>query len=302
MKTLIVIGGPTASGKTSLAIDLAQDFNTEILSADSRQVYREMNIGTAKPTDEQLNLIPHHFINSHSIHKPISAGDYEREALAKLDQLFTKYEVLVAAGGSGLYIKALTEGLDEMPEIDERVRHQLNESLESHGIGVLLNELQREDPVYFDEVDQNNPRRVIRALEIIRTSGIPYSTWRSQISKSPARTFKTLRIGIAPERELLYHQIEQRIDEMIAAGLIDEAKELLPFRHYSSLQTVGYTEVFDYLENDYDMAECIRLLKRNTRRYAKRQITWFKNQEDMEWFSSHDPKPVLGYLERLTGH
>ena len=292
--TLIVIGGPTAIGKTTLAIKIAKLFETEIISADSRQFYREMDIGTAKPSPEELRQVKHHFINSHSIHKPINAGEYEREAEELLAILFRKQNVVVAVGGSGLYIKALSSGLDQMPDIPTEIREDLNKSFDENGIQPLLAELEKNDPEYFSRVDINNPRRVIRALEVIRVSNETYTKWRNKSNK--ARNYNIIMIGLEMERELLYERIEKRIDIMLQNGLVNEVKDLINYRDSPALQTVGYTEVIGHIMEKYDMEECIRLLKRNTRRYAKRQMTWFKNQEDLIWFKATDIQGVLGYL------
>ena len=288
-KTLIVIAGPTASGKTAAAIRLAQHFNTVILSADSRQFYREMSVGTAKPDTEELAAVQHYFINSHSIQQRFSVGDFEKQALALLDELFRVHEVVVLVGGSGLYIKALCEGFDDIPQADEGIREQLNKELEQTGITALQDELKTVDPVYYDEVDIDNPQRIIRALEVFRSTGEPFSSYRkAAISERP---FECIKIALDLPRDVLYDRINTRVDTMVSQGLIDEARALLPFRHLNALNTVGYTELFDHFDGKTDLAMAISLIKQNTRRFAKRQLTWFRKDKDILWLA---PENVMG--------
>lgn len=300
-KTLVVIGGPTAVGKTTAAIHIARHFGTEIISADSRQVYKELNLGTAKPNQQELDQVKHHFINSHSIHKPLSAGEYEKEANATLKSLFKKYPLIVAVGGSGLYIKAITDGLDHIPETDPEIRTELNTIFEKNGIDPLLKELESADPEIYKNLDLQNPRRVIRALEVYRTTGTPLSVFQKDKSEH-TKDYSVLKIGLEMERSDLYQRIESRMDEMIRNGLEDEVRALLPYKELSSLQTLGYSEIIKYLEGKYDYEECLRLLKRNSRRYAKRQMTWFKNQEDMVWFKPKDLSGILTYINSVIPH
>jgi len=278
-KHLIVIGGPTASGKTDWAIRMAQHFQTEILSCDSRQFYREMDIGTAKPAPEELQEVPHHFISNLSIHDRYSVGDFEREAMKLLDELFQKHDLVILTGGSGLYIKALCEGLDEFPEVPSPVREEVEQLYQQKGLDALREELQRADPDYYAEVDLYNPARLIRALSVCRTSGRPFSSFRraGQIS----RPFTSIYLQLHLPRQVLYQRINQRVDQMLDQGLEEEAKRLFPHREQSALQTVGYQEFFDYFEDKIPQAEAIRLIKRNTRRYAKRQLTWMRR--DSHW-------------------
>ena len=285
-KHLIVITGATASGKTSLAIQLANHFQTEILSADSRQFFKEMNIGTAKPTLEELKQAKHHFIDTLSIHDEYNVGEYERDAGVLLKELFQKHDTVIMAGGSGLYIKAVCEGLDHFPKVDDKFRTELRQLVEEKGIEVLQEELKELDPVYYNEVDLQNPQRVIRALEICRGTGKAYSSFRT--STDAERPFKTTKIAIKWEREQLYDRINRRVDLMLEAGLEQEAKSLFPFKHLNSLQTVGYKEWFDYFDNKTDREEAIRLIKRNTRRYAKRQMTWLRRESDIHYFEAND--------------
>lgn len=285
-KTLIVVAGPTGVGKTAFCVRLAHRLHTVVVSADSRQFYRELSIGTAKPSPEELDGIPHYFIDSHSIDAPISAGQYEREALALLDELFQTYDKVIMTGGTGLYINAVLHGLDDMPVGDEALRERLQRQFEAEGITPLQNELQRLDPDYATLADLNNTQRVMRALEVSLVSGRPYSSFRRR--QLPQRPFQTVLIALERPRDELYARIDQRMDQMLAAGLVDEVRGLTAYRHTPALKTVGYKEVFGYLDGDYDYATMVDLLKRNSRRYAKRQLTWFRHQNDFRWISPED--------------
>lgn len=296
-KYLIVIGGPTASGKTGLGIRLAQHFKTEILSADSRQFYREMNIGTAKPDAEELVQAKHHFINSLSIQDSYTAGDYERDALVLLGHLYQKHDVVIMVGGSGLFIRAVCEGLDNFPDIPAQIREDLNTLFENKGIEVLQMELEKLDPDYYAKVDQQNPKRLLRALEVCRATGQPFSHFHQQ--KKAIRNFTPIYMGVEWEREALYQRINQRVELMLEAGLEAEARALSPHRQISALQTVGYQEWFDYFDDKIDRTEAIRLIKRNSRRYAKRQLTWFRKVEGMQYFGLEDFEGLMGYLSQL---
>ncbi len=293
-KYLIVISGPTAVGKTELSIKIARHFHTEILSADSRQFYKELSIGTAKPSESELASATHHFINNLSIQEEYTAGMYETEALKLLDILFKQYDHVVLTGGSGLFIRALCEGLDDMPEVGPEVRIELNRAFEKEGLESLLKELSEKDPVYYEVVDRENPVRIIRALEICRGTGLPYSSFRTSNKKE--RPFKILKIGLNRDREELYQRIDLRMDQMLANGLIEEVKGLLAFKNNNALQTVGYSEVFSFLEGAYDYEEMMRLLKRNSRRYAKRQLTWFTKDTEYRWFHPDQEKEILAYI------
>ncbi len=281
-KKLIVVVGPTAVGKTALAIRLARHFNTEIVSADSRQIYRELEIGTAKPSVEELRQVKHHFINSHSIHEDYDAGAYGREALALIHSLFEKFDTLILCGGSGLYVRAVLEGFDEMPPVPEGLRKQIIQEYEANGLSWLQEQVQQVDPDYFEVVDIQNPHRLIRALELHRAWQKPMHELRKQ--KKNELPFQVVKIGLELEREKLYHRIDSRMDAMIEQGLFAEAERLFPLRNLNALQTVGYREIFGFMEGLYDKAEAIRLLKRNSRHYAKRQLTWFKKDEQIKWF------------------
>lgn len=295
---LLTVVGPTAVGKTSLAIELAQHFNTEIISADSRQLYQEIEIGTAKPSKEELAQVRHYFVNSHSIFTEVSAGKYEKEVLELSERLFTTYKYVVMAGGSGLYVDAVTKGFAEMPAIAPEIRERLNEKLKEVGLEKLVEQLMSVDPVYAVEVDKNNPQRVIRALEVFTGTGIPYSQWRKPPEKN--RKFNVVKIGLDLPREQLYQRINDRMDRMIEAGLFEEAASLYQHRHLNALQTVGYKEIFDFMAGHYNKEECIRLLKRNSRRYAKRQLTWFRKDTGIRWFSPDDKKGIVEYVLEMT--
>ncbi|SHJ70190.1 tRNA dimethylallyltransferase [Reichenbachiella agariperforans] len=293
---LVVVAGPTAVGKTATSIDLALHYHTEIISADSRQFYQEMEIGTAKPDAMELAAVPHHFVDSHSITEDYDAGHFAEEANALLLELFQKHEVVFVVGGSGLYIKALCEGLDDMPTIPEDVRVQLRREFEQNGLVPLLEELQSSDRVYYDQVDRKNHQRVIRALEVTRHTGMPFTHYRSAQTQT-SRPYEVIKIGIEEDRAVLYERIDQRMDQMIAAGLFDEAKALYPQKGLNALQTVGYREIFGYLGGDYDYEEAVRLLKRNSRRYAKRQMTWFKRDESFVWFQRTQLEEMIRMID-----
>lgn len=298
---LLVLHGPTACGKTSFAIRLAQHFGTHILSADSRQFYREMSIGTAKPTAEELAAAPHHFVGHLNVREHWSAGDYERAVLHKLEELFQKHELVILTGGSGLFIRAVTQGLDEFVPIEPAVREQLREQFEQDGLAPLLDELAQTDPDYYEQVDRQNPARVMRALEVIRSSGRAYSSFRRQTPKP--RPFDVLELALQRSRELLYQRIDRRVDLMLAAGLEEEARSLYPLRELPSLQTVGYQEFFRYFDGTIDYPEAVRLIKRNSRRYAKRQFTWLRRIPDLLWVDPDDPEAAIARIEQYrSGH
>jgi tRNA dimethylallyltransferase len=281
LPALIVIAGPTASGKTAAAIELGKHYQTVIVSADSRQFYSEMSIGTAKPTEEELATVQHYFINSHSITDPFSAGDYENQCLGLLDELFKVHKKVILVGGSGLFIKAVTEGFDEFPDVTPGIRQKLNLELEENGIEFLQEKLKRADPDYHKQVDLNNPQRVIRAVEVFESTGKPYSSFRN--SKINPRPFKSIKFGLMLPREVLYDRINRRVDNMVKQGLVDEVRSLLPFRNINALNTVGYTEFFDYFDGKSSLDNAIAAIKQNTRRFAKRQLTWFRKDEEIIW-------------------
>jgi tRNA dimethylallyltransferase len=295
VKKLIVLVGPTAAGKTAAAIALAQKLGTEIISADSRQVFKELSIGTAKPTAEELNSAQHHFIGNKSIHDDYDAGQYGDEALALIEQLFKKYDTLVMVGGSGLYIKAALEGFDDMPEIPEGLREAIHEEYRQKGLAWLQQEVEKADPDYFAIVDQLNPHRLLRALELLRTSSQPIHSLRQ--NKKKALSFEVVKIGLNPPREELYRRIDTRMDKMIKAGLFDEARQFYSLRNLNALQTVGYREIFDFIDGLYDYDEAVRLLKRNSRRYAKRQLTWFQKDQATQWFENENQ--IVAFATKL---
>ncbi|MCA4893479.1 MAG: tRNA (adenosine(37)-N6)-dimethylallyltransferase MiaA [Cytophagales bacterium] len=280
-KKLVVLVGPTAVGKTAAAITLAKRWNTEIISADSRQIYREMEIGTAKPTAKELSRIRHHFVNFKSIEENYNAGQFGRDAMELINQLFEERDVLILCGGSGLYIKALLEGFDEMPEIHEDLRKEIIEKYTQKGLAWLQGEVEKIDPDYFALVDVQNPQRLMRALEVNLSSGQPMYDLRKK--KKIELPFQVTKIGLELPREELYQRIDLRMDQMIERGLFEEATRFYPQRHLNALQTVGYQEIFGHLEKKYDREEAIRLLKRNSRHYAKRQMTWFKKDQEIRW-------------------
>ena len=293
-KKLIIITGPTAIGKTGLAVFLAKQLKTEIISFDSRQFYKEMKIGTAVPTDDELAEAPHHFIQNLSIHDEYTVGDFERDALKKLEELFQKYDSVVMVGGSGMFEKAVTEGLDEFPEVDKAIRQNLNQEFEMYGIEPLQKELLKADLDYYNQVDLNNPMRIIRALEICRGTGKPFSSFRKK--QSAQRNFNILKIGLQLPREEIYERINHRVDMMMEEGLLDEVRSLYEFKHLNSLQTVGYRELFDYLEGKFDLEFAVGEIKKNTRRYAKRQLTWYRKDENTHWFSPFEREKILEYI------
>ncbi|WP_282019014.1 tRNA (adenosine(37)-N6)-dimethylallyltransferase MiaA [Salegentibacter mishustinae] len=289
MKTnyLINIVGPTAIGKTSLAIQLANKFNTEIISADSRQFYKEMSIGTAVPSAEELQAAKHHFIQHISIEDNYNVGDFESDAIKKLDELFKNNKIVIMVGGSGLYTKSVLEGLDYFPEVSLEIRQELNLKLEKEGLDSLQQQLHKLDPDYYKIVDLENPHRVIRALEVCISSGKPYSSYLNQPKKK--RNFTAISIGLSAEREIIYDRINRRVDLMITEGLMDEAKALFPKRELNALNTVGYKELFSYLEGKDSLETAVSEIKKNTRRFAKRQLTWFRKDQEINWFDYKTP-------------
>lgn len=296
VKSLIVIVGPTAVGKTALSIALAKKFNTTILSADSRQFFKEMNIGTAKPSAEEMQNITHYFIDSHSIADDYNVGKYETEAIALLEKLFQTNDLLILVGGSGLYVDAICKGFDELPEANTKVREQINSLLQKEGIEGLQQLLKELDPDYCIQVDLQNPQRISRALEVCLTTGKPYSTFRK--GKNKTRNFNIVKIGINTPREILYDRINRRVDQMIKDGLVEEVKKLLPFKNKNALQTVGYKELFEHLERGTDIKPAIELIKQNTRKFAKRQLTWFRRDSETKWFEPDQLIDIIDYINR----
>ena len=294
-KRLIVIVGPTGSGKTDLSIRVAEHYACPIISTDSRQFYRGIPIGTAQPDSEQLERVKHHFIASHELTDDFNCGAYEVAALKRLDELFAKHDTVVAVGGSGLYIKALCEGMDDLPEVEPALRSELAERLKSEGLEALTEELRKLDPAFYEVVDRKNPARVLRALEVCISTGKPYSSLRT--GEKRQRSFGIVKIGVNMERAVLYERIDRRVDIMVEAGLEDEARAVYPLRHLNSLQTVGYREMFDYFDGTITRDEAIELIKRNSRRYAKRQLTWFGRDEEIEWFLPTETEKIIEYID-----
>ena len=292
-KTLLCILGPTAVGKTATAIHLAKALGTEIISADSRQFFQEISIGTAKPTEDELAQVPHHFIGHLSITQPYSAGDFERDASAKLDQLFTQHDVVVAVGGSGLYVKALIDGLDDMPKANEPLRAELNALYAQQGIEPLQNQLKTLSPYLYNQTEVQNPQRVMRAIEI----GLAMQQGFVPNKKKHQRNFNTIKVVIDLPRELLYERINKRVDVMMQQGLLDEAKRMLMHKNEYALQTVGYTELFDYLDNKHDLPKAVELIKQHTRNYAKRQLTWFKKEAPDNWIEPNNWLSILNLIQ-----
>jgi tRNA dimethylallyltransferase len=298
MKYLITIVGPTAIGKTSLSIALAQHFNCDIISCDSRQFFKEMQIGTAVPSPEELAGAQHHFIQNKSIFENYTVGDFEKEAIAKLDELFLTNDYVVLVGGSGLYVDAVLKGFDDFPEIEVLVREEVTSNYEKSGIRYLQTELEKRDPNYFEVVAKENPQRMMRALEVCIGSGKPYSSFLNQ--KKNTRNFTPILIGLEAERSLIYDRINKRVDIMMNEGLLAEAKDLFPHKDLNALQTVGYRELFSYFEGEISLKFAIEEIKKNTRRFAKRQLTWFKRNEDTKWFDYlANRNEIINYITRL---
>lgn len=293
-KRLIVVVGPTAVGKTAMGIALAKHFNTEIISADSRQFYREMSIGTAKPDAGELAEVKHHFINTHSIEEEYSAGDFERDVLLLLETLFEKHDAVIMVGGSGLFVRAVCEGLDNLPKAPVAIRDRLNSIFEREGLAPLQRKLQEVDPDYYHDADIHNPQRVIRALEVYEATGKPFSSYR--VRETIARPFEIVTIGLHTERSKLYDRINLRVDMMVEKGLVDEVRSLLSYRNKPALLTVGYAEIFDFIDGKVTLEEAISRVKQNSRRYAKRQITWFKKYGNTVWFEPEEREKIINFL------
>lgn len=290
-KTLITISGPTAVGKTKFSIDLAKLLNCQIISCDSRQFYKELSIGTAIPSKKELNAVKHHYIHHKSINDTYTVKDFQKDALNKIKELFISDKFIILVGGSGLYMDAVIYGLDDFPEIDKKVRENLNLKLNKFGIIYLQKKLQKLDPEHYSKVDLKNPRRLIRALEVCISSNKPFSSYINK--KKTKHPFKLFNIGIVMDRDKLYEKINSRVDQMFSQGLVNEVKGLIDFKNYNALKTLGYKELFQFIENKCTLNESIEEIKKNTRRYAKRQITWLKSKNDITYInSSTDAKLV----------
>ncbi len=292
-KTCILIVGPTAVGKTALAMQTALHYKTEIISADSRQCFKELNIGVAKPSAEELALVKHHFISSHSIHEEMNAALYEQFALAKIDELFKKQDVVVMVGGTGLYVKTFCQGIDEVPVIDERIRKKINEDFEWEGLQWLQKEVEKNDPLYFSQGEIKNPQRLLRALEVKLSTGKSIIEFRTQQKKK--RPFNIIKIGLELPKDELHLRINIRVNMMMQDGLLEEVKKLVPYQKLNALQTVGYRELFGHLAGDLSLDDAIEIIKINTRQYAKRQMTWFKKDEEVNWCEPDFEKLIRGF-------
>ena len=294
-KTAIIICGPTAVGKTAVAIQIAKHLGTEIISADSRQCFKELKIGVARPSETELQAVPHHFIASHSVNEEITAVGFEQYALEKIEFLFKEHDVVVLVGGTGLYIKAFEEGLDLIPEIDVNVRREIVTNYEKLGISWLQQELKEKDPIFFKEGEMQNPQRMMRALEVINATGQSILSFRK--GKKANRDFKIIKIGLTLPNEILHQRIHERVDKMMEQGLLDEVKNLIPYRKRNALQTVGYAELFDYLDGKNELQQAVELIKTHTRQYAKRQMTWFKRDKSIKWFGPEELNAMLTYVK-----
>lgn len=291
---LIVVLGPTAIGKTALSIKIANYYNSDILSADSRQFYNEMQVGTAVPEPKELEAANHHFIQNRSIFENYNVGDFEVDALNCLHTLFEKHHIQVMVGGSGLYLNAVVNGLDNFPKVDGKIRDELNARLASEGLESLQNQLKELDELSYHDIAIDNPQRLIRALEICIGTNQPYSSFKTNSKKE--RNFETIKIGLTADRDILYDRINRRVDVMIQNGLLEEAKALLPYKNLNALQTVGYRELFAYFEGNTDKDFAVSEIKKNTRRFAKRQLTWFRKDQDINWFDFETPFDEISAL------
>lgn len=293
-KKVIVIAGPTAVGKTAVGIAVAKHFGTEIISADSRQCYREMNIGVARPSEEELGQVPHHFIASHSIHEKVTAATFEEYALAKAEEIFSRNDTLVMVGGTGLYIRAFTEGMDTIPEVPLEVHDSVVKNYQQNGLSWLQERIKALDPLFYRQGEILNPQRLMRALEVVEATGQSILSFRTGGKKQ--RPFDVIRLALDLPRELLYPRINHRVDSMMEQGLLDEVRTLLPFQHLNALLTVGYKELFDYVNGKWSVEEAVDAIKRNTRHYAKRQLTWFRKDKAYHWLPP-DAGAVIRYLQ-----
>ncbi|MBL7743389.1 MAG: tRNA (adenosine(37)-N6)-dimethylallyltransferase MiaA [Chitinophagaceae bacterium] len=294
-KKIIVIAGPTAVGKTAVAIEVAKHFHTEIISADSRQCFKELNIGVARPSDSELETVPHHFIASHSIQEEVNAVTFEQYALQKVNQLFEKHDTVIMVGGTGLYIKAFCEGLDDIPAIDPAIRERIIKQYEENGLPWLQEEVRQKDPEFYKAGEIQNPQRMMRALEVLETTGQSVLHYRK--GEKAKRDFAIIKIGLELPKEQIHHRIHTRLDQMIEAGLVNEVKSLLPFKNLNALQTVGYAEIFNYLDGTVSLEKAIEKIKTNTRQYAKRQMTWFRKDKEIKWFSPLQVNEIIEWTD-----
>ena len=297
MNTLIVITGPTAVGKTQLTLELAKHYGIPVINADSRQIYKELKIGTASPTEEQLKQVRHYFVGSKSINDYYNASMYEQEVMQLLESLFTTSRVQMLSGGSMMYIDAVCNGIDDIPTIREDIRTEMKRRYQEEGLEALCEDLKKLDPEHYETVDRQNYRRVIHALEICYQTGKTYTSFRKQTKKE--RPFKIVKIGLNRNREELYKRINQRVDNMMAQGLLDEARAMAPYREVNALNTVGYKELFDYMDERWSLEEAVERIKGNTRRYARKQLTWYKRDENIRWFHPDQQQEILNYISLL---
>jgi len=299
-KTLVVLAGPTAVGKTSCGLEVARHFGTEIISADSRQIYKETSIGTAVPSPEELATVKHHFIQNISVTESYNASMYENQVLDKLEELFKVHDLVLMVGGSGLYIDAVCEGIDDLPKVDQTLREELQDRLEKEGLDALTQLLLRLDPVSYEKVDLKNHMRVLKALEISIQTGKPYSTFLSDTKKE--RPFQILRIALDLDREILYTRINRRVEQMMEAGLLEEVKQVQHLKEYTAMKTVGYRELFRVLDEELSINEGVDLIKRNTRKFARKQLTWFRKEKRYHWFSPGNCKKIVDWIETESGY
>jgi len=295
-KTLIVITGPTAVGKTALCLDIAKHFDIPIINADSRQIFLELKIGTARPTEEQMQEVKHYFVGILGLEDYYSASLFEQQVLELLDQQFQSHDYALMAGGSMMYIDAVCDGIDDIPTIDDATRDLMKKRLAKEGLEKLCEELKILDPEYYDIVDRQNPRRVVHALEICTMTGKPYTSFRKREKRE--RPFRIIKIGLNRPREELYERINRRVDQMMAEGLLDEVQNLYPQRHLNALNTVGYKELFDYIDGRWSLEEAVERIKGNTRRYARKQLTWYKKDEQIRWFHPDDKETIINYISQ----
>jgi len=294
-KTVILISGPTAVGKTAVAIELAKYFKTEIISADSRQCFKELSIGVARPSSEDLKQVQHHFIASHSIHEEVTAASFQEYALKKVNELFQNHQEVVMVGGTGLYIKAFCEGLDKIPFIDPALRDKLTKEYSEKGLVWLQESIKKKDPDYYLEGEMQNPQRMLRALEVIEATGLSIRSF--QQGQKAERDFKVVKIGLELPKEELHRNINTRVEAMIKNGLVHEVKSLIAYRHLNALQTVGYKEIFNYLNGEISLPTAIEQIKTSTRQYAKRQMTWFRKDKEVKWFMPGEIKEIIKWVE-----
>ena len=294
MNTLIVIVGPTGVGKTALCIDVAKQLDTVIINADSRQMFKEIPIGTAAPTDDEQNMVKHYFIGNLSIKDYFNASMFENEVITLLGRLFHEKDVVILSGGSMMYVDAVCNGIDDIPTVNEHIRNLVKEDYERHGLSEMQNKLKELDPEYYSIVDKNNPKRVIHAVEICLSTGRTYTSFRTNIKKE--RPFRIIKIGLTRERGELYRRIDERVENMIASGLIDEARRMHPYKGFNALNTVGYKELFDYFDGNCTLEEAIFRIKCNTHKYCRKQLTWFKRDKDIRWFSPDNVEEIINYI------